>query len=219
MLGLGKAKNLLVFETDIPLPKSLQKLGLSTVSKEKKIPDHVHWIAQCLSLVPLEEVANQLNVEVAELITLFQQEKHVAYWNDYLATSIVRHSSARAAATLLSHQLDIRLVQLLPFEERSVYYQQLAKTNLNFCIHDIIDQPSTIISGSLATRLLNELRKSPYQIQAPEYYAFGFYLPSSLEKTIQEYSYSEKEHPYFSKQAEELLRGMSMRKMIRSIKN
>ena len=83
------------------------------------------------------------------------------------------------------------------------------------CIRD----SSTIISDSLATRLLNELRKSPYQIQAPEYYAFGFYLPSSLEKTIQEYSYSEKEHPYFSKQAEELLRGMSMRKMIRSIKN
>jgi len=201
----------LVFKSDIPLPETLLALNLSTISPQKKIPDHVHWIAQCLSLVSIDKVAEQHQLTTADFISLFQQATHTAYWNQYLSLGIVRHQLADAAITLFTYNQDWALFALLSETDRLQLYVQLLPDSVHQVIHDIIQQDFKEIDLSLATKIINTLRKKPYQINTPEYYLLGFYLPSTLKETLKKYSYADKEHQYFSKNTLELLRGMEWR--------
>jgi len=213
----SKKGSKLVFKSDIPLSKELLALNLSTISNQKKIPDHVHWIAQCLSLASIDKIAEQHQFTTADFLLLFQQATHTAYWNQYIGMGIVRHQLTDAAIALFSHHQDWELMTLLSDADRLKLSVQLLPDSVHQIVHDIIQQDFKEIDLSLATKIIDALRKKPYQINTPEYYLLGFYLPSALKETLKKYSYADKEHQYFSKNTLELLRGMEWREKLENV--
>lgn len=210
----------LEFKKDLPLPKMAKMAGIETISSQKKIPDHVHQIAAVMGFVPVSRLAKILNVTIEKLILLFQNSPHTHYFKKHMANSAALFREEKVAEVLMENYFDTQLVEILPLEKQLNYFEKSQHGQVGSAIiRNLIKGEMEIIPMALAKRLISFLEKEPYVINSPEYYALGFYLPTSMTTTLDEYVQNDKTHQFFSKNIYEIFRGMQTRdKIISTLK-
>ncbi len=210
-------KQRLNFSKDVSLPEMARKVGIETISSQKKIPDHIHQIAEVMGYVPVSRLAKILEVTVEELILLFQNSPHTVYFKNYMTASAVLFREEEVAEALMENYFDARLVEILPLAKQLNYFGKSQHGQVGSAIiRNLIKGEMKTIPAALAKKLLSFLEKQPYVVNSPEYYALGFCLPASMTSTLDAYVQNDKTHQFFSKNIYELLRGMQTRDKILS---
>jgi hypothetical protein len=200
------------FLKEIPLPNMAKMVGIETISSQKKIPDHIHQIAEVMGYVPVSRLAKILGVSLDKLMVLFQNSPHTTYFKKYMANSAVLFKEESVAEVLMENYFESDLVEILSLEKQLNYFEKSEHGQVGSAIiRNLIRGEVESIPKRLAKKLLSFLEKQPYVINSPEYYALGFYLPDSVKTILDDYVQNDKIHQFFSKNIYELLRGMQMR--------
>lgn len=216
---LVRKRKVLVIDETVTAPEALFKTGIDKVSGVKGSKDSLYVLGQLIACIDPAVLAQALQCEAQELIGLLLSHAEAAALQPYLAEAAIRfHNAAWAQALLDNKQNDIRLLDTLPEAVRPGYYGQfLEDRHLTALLGYILDEQYTPVASDLAAPLLQQLRRSPYQVQQPDYQRLALHLPEAVTAQLKQYLDDPGEDyqvRYFKAQAMEMLRMMDFKKMI-----
>lgn len=216
---LVRKRKVLIIDETITAPEELFKTGIDKVSDVKGSKDSLYVLGQLIACIDPEALAQALQSDAQELITLLLAHGEAAALQPYLAEAASRfHNAAWAQALLDNKENDIRLLDALPEAARPGYYGQfLEDRHLSALLGYILDEQYTPVSADLAVQLLQHLRRSPYQVQQPDYQRLALHLPETVTAQLKQYADDPGEDyqvRYFKAQTMEMLRMMDFKKMI-----
>lgn len=211
-------KKVLVIQDNIAPADALFATGIDKVSADKGVADHIYIAGQLLACIDPVVLAQRMGTTPSALIGLFLQHKEIKSLLPFLVRAAVAHTCRDWALALLQQPetQDIRLLEVLDEQERSAFYEQFLEGDIQALLAYILDPAYTIMPASLATKLLEQLGKHPYNITQPVYQRLALHLPDAAAGRLKAYADDAREDyqsRYFKAQAVEMLRIMDLKKL------
>lgn len=189
LLGLKKTTAIVIQESH-PLSATQKAYGLDEVSNVKGVSDGMYQLAQCVELMPLQLIAQTMDVPESDII----QQLFFDLNNGHLQLAFMENArvfrNKELIRSILGSSERLGLATYLPFEEACEFYKKALKTSTgntnrdNFYLLfnwlwslDGYPQLDTEMSMSILTKL----KSDPYTIEGRNYYQLGLYLPKEIK--------------------------------------
>lgn len=216
-LLIAKRKVLTIRE-EVSYGNDIFSTGIGKVSSDKGVADYIYIIGQLLCFIDPAILANRLAVTEDELLTLLLQHKDAHHLRPFLSIAAAQFRNKVWAVKLLSNkEAHTALLDALPKNERTDFYELFLETQLQSLLPYLFDEGYTLLHSGFAGQLLGYLSKNPYVIAQAAYQRLALHLPNDVLAQLQLYigkSGEDYQGKYFKTQIMEMTRIIEIRNNI-----
>jgi hypothetical protein len=187
-------KRLLVIKETRPADV-LFSFGLEQISSVKGFSDHLFWMAQCMTVVKPEAIADKYILPKQEIFKLFLEHADFNLIRPFLVEWAINFKDAQLA-TMLIEKSGIMETNLLDFLQKSKRDEILISNLQKEAIGTNNGPPAQVlfyilykgepIDYDVTVYVIRALKRAPYLITAAQYQELAYLIPLSHKNNLQE---------------------------------